>query len=436
MTTSINDVDIAGSPGATDSGLSRRMARRARRAARSTATGVRDELVALRSDTTGALRAGSRSAGRALTAVVSSVTEAEWWQPLPRSRDPVTFLKRTIGPVDLAPRARRRMVGWLRALVVGVCMFALWAVVDAPTLLRSAQASPLGTRRAVAIDILRPLSSFGHEIGAAQVMHGVDDLLGRTGQGVLQVVVGPPVRHHSRVAPLAPPAPHAPVTDAPPALPVPTAASPLRVLSVGDSLGVDFGGTFVNDLAATGVVNAALDAHVDTGLSRPDYFDWPAELQSDLTKYQPQAVVVFLGANDPQNFVVGGQALAYGTQAWHDAYAQRVGDLMTMATSNGARVLWIGMPPMADPVLNAKMQDLDQVYASEAASHPGVTYLSSWALFSDPQGAYAQYLPDSTGAEVDVREPDGTHVSPGGAERLSQAAISAMDRSWGIDLQP
>jgi hypothetical protein len=208
------------------------------------------------------------------------------------------------------------------------------------------------------------------------------------------------------------------------------------VLSVGDSLGVDFGGPFVNDLAATGVVNAVLDAHVDTGLSRPDYFDWPAELGADLARYQPQAVVVFLGANDPQNFVDGGTALAFGSPAWSAAYGRRVAAFMQQVTSTGARVLWVGMPPMSDPVLNAKMQTLDAVYQSEAAGRPGVTYLSSWPVFSDPEGSFAQYLPDSSGNQVAVREPDGTHISPAGAERLAEAVIAAMDRTWGIDLRP
>ena len=88
-------------------------------------------------------------------------------------------------------------------------------------------------------------------------------------------------------------------------LAVPTQSAPLRLLVIGDSLGIDFGQPLVNDLAATDVVSAVLDGHIDTGLARPDYFDWQTELQRDITSYQPQAVVVFIGANDPQNFVDG-----------------------------------------------------------------------------------------------------------------------------------
>ena len=68
----------------------------------------------------------------------------------------------------------------------------------------------------------------------------------------------------------------------------------------------------MNDLGNTGVVQATLDGQVTTGLTRPDYYNWPAELQADLPKYSPQVVVVMMGANDPQDFP-GPPDTAYGT---------------------------------------------------------------------------------------------------------------------------
>jgi len=41
----------------------------------------------------------------------------------------------------------------------------------------------------------------------------------------------------------------------------------LRVLVVGDSLGIDLGDSLVNDLANTGVVTATLDGKESTGLT-------------------------------------------------------------------------------------------------------------------------------------------------------------------------
>jgi hypothetical protein len=338
--------------------------------------------------------------------------------------------------------------------VAGLICFALWLVLDAPTLMRSAQASPLGTRRTVAMAVLRPIDRVSDALRLSDVVSAYDRVTGQTGSGVVQVEplahprAGGPTPAAGRPA-SPPPVPGAgpgrrfgarPGTGtAPDGLPVlapPTATAPLRVLSVGDSLGIDFGGALVNDLSATGVVDAVLDAHVDTGLSRPDYFDWPLELHNDLLQYHPQIVVVFLGANDPQNIVTGDTSLVFGTAAWDAAYAARVGAFMHAATAAGARVLWVGMPPMADPGLNADMQVLNRIYQSQSVRHRGVTYFASWSVLSDPQGGFAYFLPDASGNVETVREPDGTHIAPAGAELLSRAVITDMDRLWVLGLQP
>jgi uncharacterized protein len=330
---------------------------------------------------------------------------------------------------------RVRRVPWRRALLVGLIAFSVWVVLDAPTLLHSAEASPLGARRSVAVAVLRPLSALSRDLGLSHVVGAADKVLGRDGPGVLQAgrVPAPPLRGPTAPGVLAL-HPGRPASVALPALPAPTAADPLRVLSVGDSLGVDFGGPFADDLSATGVVDPVVDAHVDTGLSRPDYFDWPAELQADLTQFRPEAVVVFLGANDPQNLVDAGDAVDYGTPRWDDVYAARVGQFMSEATSAGARVLWVGMPPMADSGLNGEMQVVNGIFQQQAAVHPGVSYLSSWTVLGTPQGAFTEYLSDASGAPVAVREPDGTHVSPAGADVLSHSVIAAMDHLWGLSL--
>ena len=413
--------------------------------------GLVDELAAARRAAAERLVAEGARARRFGRLAWSRLTsqEAPWWQqptePLPRRV--ARIVQGSLSPgapgTPGAPGVGEGVVRWRRALLMGLGAFALWALLDAPTLLHSAEGSPLGTRRTAAMTVLRPLAAASRDLGLSNVVGAADRVLGRQGPGVVQVVKPVPTRRpeetqalHPPGAPAPAPAPARSATDTLSPFPAPTAADPLRVLTVGDSLGVDFGGPFAEDLAATGVVAAEVDAQVDTGLARPDYFDWPAELQADVAKYHPQAVVVFLGANDPQNMVVGGQALTFGTPAWDQAYAERVGQFMSEATAAGARVMWVGMPPMADPGRNAAMARVDDLYQQQAAVHPGVTYLSSWTVLGDAQGNFAEYLPAASGAPVDVREPDGTHISPAGAERLSQSVITAMDHAWGLTLAP
>ena len=350
----------------------------------------------------------------------------------------------------------RAHVSWRHALAAGVTCFAVWLLLDAPTLLRSAQESPFGHppqrrhdgapphRRRVGRARPFPHRRGGQPRHRAHGEHGERRAAGRRPSG--------PRAPRRRAPPAARGAPGqrtAPTTAVTGSIPTttpvtapdglaplgtPTPSTPLRLLVVGDSLGIDFGQPLVNDLAATDVVSAVLDGHIDTGLSRPDYFNWQTELQTDLAHYQPQAVVVFIGANDPQSFVDNGTALGYGSAAWNAAYGKRVGAFMQAAVGSGARVLWVGMPPMADPVLNAKMETLNEIDQSQAALHHGVTYFASWPVLSDPQGHFAAFLPDASGNEVQIRDPDGTHLAEPGAQRLSQAAIAFMDHEWGLVL--
>ncbi|HLJ08358.1 MAG TPA: hypothetical protein VKX24_07455, partial [Acidimicrobiia bacterium] len=205
---------------------------------------------------------------------------------------------------SVGPEPRR--AGWTR--VLGVCLlgFVVWLVLDAPTLQHNAQVSPVGARRTVSLAILGPIATVSRDLGLSHVVSVADGILGRNGNRPGNGIAAsrPPRRPRSTVT----------TTTVPPVVlnRHPTAADPLRVLVVGDSLGIDLGSVLVNDLDATGVVQATLDGQVSTGLTRPDYFDWPAELADDLPKYTPQVVVVMLGANDAQD-LPGPPDVPFGT---------------------------------------------------------------------------------------------------------------------------
>ena len=316
-----------------------------------------------------------------------------------------------------------RPVDWRRVLFVSLLAFCLWFVLDAPTLQHNAQVSPVGIRRTVSLDLVGPIAAVTRGVGLGHVVTGLNSLLGRKGN-----------RPGNGTA-VIPKRPSTPKTTTPTTIPLPTAAAPvrpsphaeLRVLVIGDSLGIDLGNALVPDLLATGVVAATLDGQVSTGLTRPDYFDWPTELATDLPVDSPQLIVIMIGANDGQDFP-GPPDIPYGSAAWDTMYAARVSSFMTEAASTGAQVLWVGMPPMQDPVLSSKMATIDSIVQQQAAKHPRVTYLSSWTILGTPQGQFTPYLTTPGGESVNVREPDGTHIAPGGAEILSRAVIAEFSQ--------
>jgi hypothetical protein len=325
-------------------------------------------------------------------------------------------------------------------LFIGLVCFGVWLLLDAPSLHNSAVVSPIGVRRTVSLDITGPIAAVSRGLGLSHVVGWTDEAFGRTPGGG-PALNAPAIGGRTHPPhPLPPPKPGAPPptttsTTLPPLNTHPTAADPLRVLVLGDSIGIDLGQPLVNDLSNTGVVSATLDARVDTGLARPDYFNWPAELQIDLANDKPQLVVVMMGANDPQSLVNGGTSTPYGSPQWNGEYGQRVGAFIDTATAAGAHVLWVGMPPMAGSQLNAEMQDVNAVVQQQIATRGDrATYLSSDPALADANGNFTAYLPSASGAEVNVRTPDGIHLAPGGGERLSQAVLASMRSTLKISL--
>ncbi len=172
-----------------------------------------------------------------------------------------------------------------------------------------------------------------------------------------------------------------------------------------------------------------LDGRVDTGLSRPDYFNWPAELQIDITNQHPNLVVVMIGANDPQSLVDSSGAIALrarriGRRTTDDGLLAFIDE----ANAGGAHVLWVGMPPMANPLLNAELDQINGIVQAQVAKVPGkAAYLSSIPVLGDAHGNFTAYLTTPSGV-INVRTTDGIHLAPGGAERLSQAVIGLRIR--------
>src|SRR3989442_1242992 len=81
-------------------------------------------------------------------------------------------------------------------------------------------------------------------------------------------------------------------------------------------------------LDAKGGFVVKIDARQATGLARPDYFDWRAQVAADVRSFKPNVVLAMFGGNDDQNFIAGGQGYVLGSTGWRDVYGERVGRIM------------------------------------------------------------------------------------------------------------
>jgi hypothetical protein len=144
-------------------------------------------------------------------------------------------------------------------------------------------------------------------------------------------------------------------------------------------------------------------------------------------------VVIFVGANDDQGIDVDGVASPPGTLTWIFDYAERVDDLLREATGVGARVIWVGMPPMKDPDLNGAVRREDVIYQREAGKFPGALYMSSNPVLGSSSG---RYVPSGevSGQPVSLRTADGVHLTPAGAGILAHAVIDTLVVHWHLSL--
>ena len=103
---------------------------------------------------------------------------------------------------------------------------------------------------------------------------------------------------------------------------------------------------------------------------------------------------------------------------------------MHMAQSGGATVVWVGMPPMQSPALNAEMADINARGPAAGRQRPATGDLHQHAQVARAraQGGYTAFVTNAAGQVVNVRTPDGIHLTPGGGQVVAQQVI---DRAAG-----
>ncbi|WP_423917794.1 DUF459 domain-containing protein [Candidatus Poriferisodalis sp.] len=207
----------------------------------------------------------------------------------------------------------------------------------------------------------------------------------------------------------------------------PTPADPLQLSIMGDSMVQFFGKTMVGLANDTGVIDASTEHQLASGLSRPDFYDWPTRIVEVMAGEDPDAVVLMFGGNDAQAIVVDGQIARRFSESWLQEYSARVGHIMDLVTTDPERILiWVGQPIMEDPEYDSRMQRVNEVFAAEAAERDRVRYVDIRDLFRGPNGGFSRYVADADGQLTDVRLTDGVHLSTIGGRWLSEVLLDEL----------
>lgn len=204
-----------------------------------------------------------------------------------------------------------------------------------------------------------------------------------------------------------------------------TSADPLVLWIGGDSLAGTLGPSLGEQAGATGVVQPVYDSRVSSGLSTPEFFDWPehaSDPEAELAQLDPDVVVFIIGANDWRAVT--------SSPAWESEYAQQVEEMLTTleGTRDDRHVYWIGSPTLQEKRKDAGVQQVNAVARRVVEQHPRATYVDAYTLFADDDGKYAASLPDEAGKAVRVRAGDGVHLTDAGGDRLAEPVFDLVDQ--------
>jgi len=213
-------------------------------------------------------------------------------------------------------------------------------------------------------------------------------------------------------------------------LPTPSAAEPLRVWVSGDSMVEQVGDALINTSDSIKAMKVKMQSKINSGLCRPDYYDWPTVMKEAMATYDSQVSVVMFGGNDMQGLVENGKALTAWSPEWTKAYGGRVGQVIEILSANGGHVYWVAAPTMRAEQDARWAFDLNKIYRDVCSRYPQATYVDAWKLFSDEDGNYAAYLKDGSGRSRLVREPDGIHFTLAGGDRVAAEILKELRKRW------
>jgi hypothetical protein len=313
-----------------------------------------------------------------------------------------------------------------------IIALVLGSLLNARALERTANNLPYGTTRSVAVAIAGPLRAVSSFLLLDRPRLALDDLLGRSTAATTDATddLPDPDPIDTAASTTTTTTTNATTPLETLQLRAPTTAEPLEVWIIGDSLMELLGPSIVNESDASGVVKAEVDFRFVSGLTRRDYFDWPAYAKEQLPVVQPEVIIAMFGGNDGQDANVDGVIVERWTPEWIEFYRSRVAEAMDTFTSEGSQVYWIALPVMANDLFSEHVQLMNNVYREEAAQRSAVSVVESWDLFTDESGEYSAYLPNNDGNLELMRYGDGVHFTWAGARRLAAAVFDQLEHDW------
>jgi hypothetical protein len=202
------------------------------------------------------------------------------------------------------------------------------------------------------------------------------------------------------------------------------------VLVTGDSMSEPLDDILARALDPKGV-RVVEDPHLGTGISSTVIVNWGKLAASQVRKDHPEAVVVFIGANEGYSMPgPNGHEVACCSAEWAAIYANRARAMAnTYRQAGAARVYWITLPTPREvarkeiaTVVNAAIEVAVQPWADQ------VHIINSVPVFT-PGNVYRDAM-KVNGTQTIVRESDGVHLNEAGSTLLSEIVIKRLGEDF------
>lgn len=204
-----------------------------------------------------------------------------------------------------------------------------------------------------------------------------------------------------------------------------------KLLVTGDSLAMPLDATLARRLADRGV-EVVRDPRIGTGISKDILLDWSKQATKHAGSEQPDAVVMFIGANEgfPLENAEGREVECCGAE-WAALYATRVRTMMNTYRRDGAtRVYWLTvMTPRDGDRAEISRAVNAGIVAAAAPYRAHVDVLDMVPIFT-PGFRYRASMPVD-GEDTIVRESDGIHLNDRGSELAADTVMAALEQDFG-----
>jgi lysophospholipase L1-like esterase len=201
------------------------------------------------------------------------------------------------------------------------------------------------------------------------------------------------------------------------------------LLVTGDSLSTPLDTELARRLAPDGV-DVIRDPHLGTGISNSAVVDWGRLSATQVADDHPDAVVVFIGANEGYAIPGPDGDIECCGADYAAAYANRVRQVMDNFRQDGdAKVYWLTvMTPRddaaagVDKVVNAAVKVAAQPWADQ------VRIIDTVPVFT-PGERYSDSI-EVDGRETIVRESDGIHLNEEGSSIAADLVLDRIDEDF------